>query len=85
MVIRPVAVAYGMGETGRPAGKHGGKGGPTAFLDVPRDSVLLNAEPGRGAGLYTASPLFKMTGVVELMSGEHDGAAGAFGNRPVLI
>ena len=87
MVIRPMAAAYAMGEIGRPANKPGGKGGPAAFLSSISDSVALHGGTGRGAGLYSPSPLFKIMGAVELMSGELEGDddAGGFGDYPILL
>lgn len=86
MVIRPMAAAYSMGEIGRSAGTSGAKGGPTAFFGVIKDDVSLGGKKG-GAGLYAASPLFKIMGAVELMSEEFellDGARG-FGDNSVLL
>ncbi len=70
MVIRPMAAAYAMGEIGRSAGTTGAKGGPTSFLREIRDEVSLGARVPPGTGLYSASPLFKMTGAVELTSSD---------------
>lgn len=76
MLIRPMAAAYAMGEIGRSAAKLGAQGGPTAFLQSMRDEVALGSAPRSSAGLYSASPLFKIMGTVELMcnDGLHDGA-----------
>ncbi len=70
MVIRPMAAAYAMGEIGRSAGTMGAKGGPTSFLREIRDEVSLGARVPPGTGLYSASPLFKMIGAVELTSSD---------------
>ncbi len=70
MVIRPMAAAYAMGEIGRSAGTMGAKGGPTSFLHGIRDEVSLGTRMPSGTGLYSASPLFKMIGAVELTSSD---------------
>ncbi|MCD8138334.1 MAG: hypothetical protein LUE17_00885 [Planctomycetaceae bacterium] len=74
MLIRPMAAAYAMGEIGRSAAKLGAQGGPTSFLQPMRDEVALGTTPRNIAGLYSASPLFKIVGTVELMctDGLHD-------------
>ncbi len=75
MVIRPMAAAYAMGEIGRSAGTSGVVGGgPAAFSKHAGDKVSLGSRVTVGAGLYTASPMFKMIGAVELMSGETEAA-----------
>lgn len=86
MVIRPMTAAYVMGETGRSANTLGAKGGPTAFLGGVKDEVMLNGKTN-GASLYSASPLFKIIGAVELMSEELDllDEGQRFGDNPVLI
>ncbi len=71
MVIRPMAAAYAMGEIGRSAGTAGAAtGGSAAFSKHAGDKVSLGSKYPAGAGLYKASPLFKMIGAVELMSAE---------------
>ena len=86
MVIRPMAAAYAMGEIGRSAGTMGAKGGPTSFLKEVGDEVSLGVRKPAGAGLYSASPLFKMMGAVELMSAEPDmGELIDFGDSPILL
>ncbi len=82
MVIRPLVAANILGETGRPAGK-GALGGPTAFYSSG-DSVTLGGGE-RGAKLYSAPALFKMTGAVELMSDEFDLPGNDFSDAPVLF
>lgn len=76
MVIRPMAAAYAMGEIGRPAGTSGATGGSASFSKVAKDTVSLHGAGGLkragGAGLYSASPLFKMIGAVELMSVDNE-------------
>ncbi len=76
MLIRSMAAAYAMGEIGRSAAKLGAQGGPTAFLHSMRDEVALGGSARTTAGLYSASPLFKIMGTVELMcnDGGNDGA-----------
>lgn len=70
MVIRPlVAANIFLGEPGRPAAKRGSFGGSAAFSGG--DTVTLGASP-KGAATYSASPLFKMMGAVELMSDEFE-------------
>ena len=83
MVIRPMTAAYVMGEIGRSASTSGAKGGPTAFLGGVKDEVTLKGNTN-GAGLYSASPLFKMMGAGELMSEELDRFDEGFGESPVL-
>lgn len=86
MVIRPMAAAYAMGEIGRSTGTVGAKGGPTFFLNSIGDEVSLGSKRPADAGLYSASPLFKMIGAVELMSAEPDmSEAVDFGDNPVLL
>jgi hypothetical protein len=64
----------------------GAKGGPTAFLRAIKDEVSLGAKITSGAGLYTASPLFKMIGAVELMSADAvPGDTAGFGDAPVVL
>lgn len=87
MVIRPMAAAYVLGELGRSAANLGAKGGPTAFLSGVKDEVALGKMASAGAGLYTATPLFKIMGAVELMS-EELGAFDEnleFGDNPILL
>ncbi len=85
MVIRPMAAAYAMGEIGRSAGTTGAKGGPTAFSRDIRDEVTLGSGKRAGLGLYSASPLFKMIGAVELMSPEGDpGTMPGIGDAPAV-
>lgn len=88
MVIRPMAVAYVMGEIGRPANKPGGNGGPAAFFGHAKDIVSLGTGDAKKPGLYSASPLYKIMGAVELMSGDLDAGEdefGFFGDHPVLL
>lgn len=87
MVIRPMAAAYAMGETGRSAAGMGGKGGPAAFFSAVHDDVVLGSRVKPGAGLYAASPFFKIMGAVELMSeepGEFDENL-SFDTNPILL
>lgn len=87
MVIRPMAAAYAMGEIGRPVNKSGAMSGPASFL-YKQDSVALGSADARGAGLYSASPLFKIMGAVELMTGDGDftdNGQATFGDNPVLV
>ncbi len=70
MVIRPLTAAHVMGEIGRSATNRGEKSGPAAFL-AGKDVVSLGSRK-QGAGLYSATPLFKMMGAVELMSEDCD-------------
>lgn len=74
MVIRPMAAAYALGEIGRSAACQGGKGGPASFFSNGTDAVTLGTKSS-SAGLYSAKPMFKMMGTVELMS-EDFGLAG---------
>lgn len=74
MVIRPLVAAGFLGEIGRPAGNRGSLGGSAAFYNISggsgdsgKDSVTLGGARA-GANLYAPSPLFKMTGAVELTS-----------------
>lgn len=83
MVIRPLVAANALGETGRSAAKRGTSGGPAAFFSN-QDSVALGGKPV-GAKLYSASPLFKMMGAVELMSDEFEMAGSDFSDNPALI
>lgn len=85
MVIRPLVAANVLGEMGRPASARGKSGGPAAFYtDGGEDSVVLGGKGGGsgvgGAKLYSASPLFKMMGAVQLTSDEFE-----LPERPVLI
>lgn len=87
MVIRPMAAVYVLGEIGRSAAGMGAKGGPTAFLSGIKDEVSLGRKSPANAGLYTAAPLFKIMGAVELMS-EEPGALDEsldFGDNPILL
>lgn len=74
MVIRPMAAAYALGEIGRSAAYRGGTGGPASFFEKGTDAVALGARSA-DARLYSANPMFKMMGTVELMS-EDFGFAG---------
>ncbi len=71
MVIRPMAGIHFLGEIGRSAGAMGAQGGPTAFLSG-KDEKIFNAKTRAGGGLYSAKPLFKIIGAVELMSDDYE-------------
>jgi hypothetical protein len=80
--IRHVNAVWGRLDTGRGGrdaaiGKTGkGNGGnPGSAPQFQTDLVSLGGGARSGAGLYSASSLFKMTGVVELISDEF-GASG---------
>lgn len=84
MVIRPMTAAYAMGEMGRSAAIRGEESGSTAFLRG-KDVVALGGQQ-RDAGLYSAAPLFKMMGAVELMSDDYESREpGGFGDNPTLL
>lgn len=86
MVIRPMAAAYSLGEFGRSAAVKGGKGGSTSFFAGTGDTVSFGGKSG-SAGLYSAAPLFKIMGAVELMSEDFEAEDNAayFGDNPVLL
>lgn len=71
MVIRPMTIAYTMGELGRPARNAGGKSGPATLFSNAKDSVSFG-EKTASATLYSAGPMFKIMGAVELMSDGND-------------
>lgn len=83
MVIRPMAAAYAMGEMGRSAGTSGVTSGPAAFLREVKDEVELGRKKVI-PGLYSASPLFKIMGSVELMSEETPTPDSEFGDLSFL-
>jgi hypothetical protein len=81
-----MAAAYAFGETGRSASKLGGKSGSAAFFGAAGDAVSLSSEARAGASLYSATPLFKIMGAVELMSDDSKafGEAALFGDKKIL-
>ncbi len=85
MVIRPLVAANAvlLGEPGRSAAKRGNFGGPAAFFSGG-DTVTLGVSP-KGAKTYSASPLFKMMGAVELMSDEFEPPSGEQSEHSALI
>lgn len=84
MVIRPMTAAYAMGEIGRSAVTRGGEGGSATFFGR-KDIVSLGGKQ-RDAGLYSAAPLFKMMGAVELMSDDNEARdPSGFGDNPTLL
>lgn len=86
MYIRPMTAAYAMGEMGRPAVAKGEKRGPASFFTSVQDLVTLGQSMPAG-GLYSAKPVFKIMGAVELMSDDFDlsDSMADFDDTPILL